>query len=142
MRAAWPLVAGAFMIVAVAVGAAGSAAESADEPQEARAALVDTEGMAVDEVGFVALGDGRTLVRAEVERLPAGGFHGVHVHERGSCEDGFAAAGGHLSGDEAPHGEHAGDLPVLGADDDGRGRSEWSPTGSPSMPCSLATVRR
>lgn len=46
------------------------------------------------------------------------GPHGFHLHEFGNCEIGdpknpFQAAGGHWNPDNQPHGNHAGDFPVL-----------------------------
>ncbi|SET72795.1 superoxide dismutase, Cu-Zn family [Natronincola peptidivorans] len=46
------------------------------------------------------------------------GPHGFHIHEYGTCEvnnpeDPFQAAGGHWDPDNQPHGNHAGDFPVL-----------------------------
>lgn len=46
------------------------------------------------------------------------GPHGFHIHEFGVCEIGdptnpFQAAGGHWNPYNQPHGNHAGDLPVL-----------------------------
>lgn len=54
------------------------------------------------------------------------GPHGFHIHEFGDCRAGeptdpFQAAGGHYSPDGNPHGDHAGDLPVLFSND-GRAR--------------------
>jgi superoxide dismutase, Cu-Zn family len=65
--------------------------------------------------------EGGTLVFAEVEGLPGGDFHGFHVHAVGECEpdDGFLSAGGHFNPGDAPHGDHAGDMPVLLATEDG-----------------------
>lgn len=50
--------------------------------------------------------------------MPPIGPHGFHIHEGASCEVGdaanpFAAAGGHWNPDAQPHGNHAGDFPVL-----------------------------
>lgn len=71
---------------------------------------------------------GGTLVSVEVDGLPPFrparngeppiGPHGFHVHEFGSCEvsdpeNPFLAAGGHWNPDNQPHGNHAGDFPVL-----------------------------
>lgn len=68
---------------------------------------------------------GGTIVEVEVDGLPAYrpghppiGPHGFHVHEGSSCEVGdttnpFQAAGGHWNPDDQPHGNHAGDFPVL-----------------------------
>lgn len=49
---------------------------------------------------------------------PPIGPHGFHLHEFGICEIGdpknpFTAAGGHWNPDNQPHGNHAGDFPVL-----------------------------
>lgn len=46
------------------------------------------------------------------------GPHGFHIHEFGSCVVGnpsspFEAAGGHWNPTHQPHGNHAGDFPVL-----------------------------
>jgi len=57
------------------------------------------------------------------------GKHAVHIHEKGDCEcDGFKCAGGHFdpgpSGNTDPdanHGYHAGDLPSISVDENGKG---------------------
>lgn len=54
---------------------------------------------------------------AQGNRAPIGP-HGFHLHECGSCavgnpEDPFMKAGGHWNPDNQPHGNHAGDFPVL-----------------------------
>jgi Cu-Zn family superoxide dismutase len=46
------------------------------------------------------------------------GPHGFHIHESGNCEVGdpqnpFQAAGGHWNPANQPHGNHAGDFPVI-----------------------------
>jgi len=46
------------------------------------------------------------------------GPHGFHIHQNGTCEVGdptnpFQAAGGHWNPSNEPHGNHAGDFPVL-----------------------------
>lgn len=46
------------------------------------------------------------------------GPHGFHIHEHGNCDvgdpkDPFKAAGGHWNPTNQPHGNHAGDFPVL-----------------------------
>ncbi|HHU93223.1 MAG TPA: superoxide dismutase family protein [Halanaerobiaceae bacterium] len=70
---------------------------------------------------------GGTLVCADIRGLPPYqaatnanpvGPHGFHLHENGTCEIGdpdnpFLAAGGHWNPDNQPHGNHAGDFPVL-----------------------------
>ncbi|MDD2496709.1 MAG: superoxide dismutase family protein [Desulfitobacteriaceae bacterium] len=49
---------------------------------------------------------------------PPIGPHGFHIHEFGDCtvgnpNDPFQAAGGHWNPTNQPHGNHAGDFPVL-----------------------------
>ncbi|MCC5910773.1 MAG: superoxide dismutase family protein [Clostridiaceae bacterium] len=79
--------------------------------------------------GVVWLKDvpGGTEVYAEVTGLPPFqpadngdpiGPHGFHIHEFGTCEisdpeDPFQAAGEHWNPHDEPHGNHAGDFPVL-----------------------------
>ncbi|MDZ7744800.1 MAG: superoxide dismutase family protein [Candidatus Saccharibacteria bacterium] len=60
------------------------------------------------------------------------GRHAVHIHEKGDCEcEGFKCAGGHFdpgpSGNtdaDANHGYHAGDLPSITVDEQGKGELE------------------
>lgn len=62
------------------------------------------------------------------------GVHAVHIHEKAECgapDDKFMCAGGHFdpgpSGNSAPdanHGYHAGDLPSIVIDAEGRGALE------------------
>ena len=71
---------------------------------------------------------GGTMVSANISGLPEYkpgqngnqpiGPHGFHIHENGVCrigdpEDPFQAAGGHWNPRNQPHGNHAGDFPVL-----------------------------
>lgn len=54
------------------------------------------------------------------------GPHGFHIHENGCCEVGdvqnpFVCSGGHYNPNSMPHGNHAGDFPVLFSND---GRSK------------------
>jgi Cu-Zn family superoxide dismutase len=74
-------------------------------------------------------------LRLELEGNPSvltPGKHAVHIHEKGDCEcDGFKCAGGHFdpgpSGNTDPdanHGFHAGDLPSITVDQNGKGELE------------------
>lgn len=78
-------------------------------------------------VWFLELENG-VEVCAEIENLPdykpstatsaQVGPHGFHIHEGSSCgasggNNPFAAAGAHYNPTGQPHGNHAGDLPVL-----------------------------
>jgi superoxide dismutase, Cu-Zn family len=84
--------------------------------------------------GVVVMQDvrGGTEVYAEVQGLPPYrpaqdgqdpvGPHGFHIHEHGSCvignpEQPFMSAGGHWNPTHQPHGNHAGDFPVLFSND-------------------------
>ncbi len=75
---------------------------------------------------------GGTLVSVNVDGLPDYkpasngknpiGPHGFHIHEYGNCATGdqvspFQAAGGHWNPTNQPHGNHAGDFPVLFSND-------------------------
>ena len=82
--------------------------------------------------GFVTFMDvpGGVRVCADVAGLPAYkpatagkqpvGPFGFHIHEKGNCDIGnpatpFEASGGHWNPTNQPHGNHAGDFPVLAA---------------------------
>lgn len=60
------------------------------------------------------------------------GLHAVHIHEKAACDcEGFKCAGGHFdpgpSGNTDPdanHGYHAGDLPSILIDEEGKGTLE------------------
>lgn len=65
-------------------------------------------------------------ITARVSGLPPNSRHGFHLHETGTCEPDFGAAGGHF--DPGPFGEtnpdanhpfHMGDLPNLESDETG-----------------------
>jgi Cu-Zn family superoxide dismutase len=76
-------------------------------------------------VTFIPAGD-LTRVEARVQGLTPG-EHGFHIHEAGDCSAPDAmSAKGHFNPDKQPHGHHthrehhAGDLPNLIADQDGK----------------------
>lgn len=93
------------------------------------AALRDPAGEQVGTAEISFGDDGATLVVEAAGLTP--GFHGLHVHETGTCEPDsaspsdpamtgdFLSAGGHLAEAGQPHGEHVGDLPQLLASEDG-----------------------
>ena len=77
-------------------------------------------------VMFHALGD-HAMLHAKIEGLKPGQEHGFHIHEKGDCGGGDGmATGGHFNPAAKPHGahgsaeRHAGDLPALKADAQGR----------------------
>ena len=111
-----PLLAVAPVLAALlAVPVVSAAAPPPVDPQGLTATLRNAQGA---EVGSVEIVGGRLLVRA---RGLTPGFHGMHLHETGSCDPAgaFASAGGHLGDEAASHGVHLGDLPALVAQADG-----------------------
>lgn len=93
-------------------------------------AYVSGGPIAPDVQGMVIFSEvpGGTDVYAELYGLPSYkpaqgespqvGPFGFHIHENGTCEvgnasDPFTAAGGHWNPTNQPHGNHAGDFPVL-----------------------------
>lgn len=76
-------------------------------------------------------------VRVEVSGLVSGSEHGFHVHEKGDCSAPDASsAGGHFNPAGVAHGKfsaavhHAGDLPSLVADANGRARLDFALPGA------------
>jgi superoxide dismutase, Cu-Zn family len=71
--------------------------------------------------------DGKTTIRAEVNGLPGNRQFGFHVHDKGDCSaPDFMSAGGHFNPESKPHGDHqkpeshAGDLPNLSSNGEGK----------------------
>lgn len=88
--------------------------------------LRDASGRTVGTALLTPAGEG-VRVTLNTNGIPAG-MHGVHVHQTGQCVPAdFASAGGHFNpasrqhGTENPAGPHAGDLPNLTVDANGRG---------------------
>src|SRR5262245_323308 len=95
----------------------------------ALARLVDTTGRPVGQAVFSQQG-GRVRILVDVTGLPAG-RKAVHIHETGQCDlPSFDGAGSHFNpsnaehGTSNPRGPHAGDLPDIVVDADGRGHLE------------------
>lgn len=97
-------------------------------------AMTDTQAVTLRDSGGRTVGtalltpatDGVQVVLS-TNGLPAG-VHGVHVHMNGTCDaPDFTTAGGHFNptsrqhGTENPAGPHAGDLPNMTVDANGRG---------------------
>ena len=104
----------------------GCASHRQSQPAVVRAPLIDASGSARGSA-IVTGSAGAYLLRIEAAVL-APGLHGMHFHSVGRCETpSFASAGahwnpaGHEHGLENPRGSHAGDLPNLSVDSDGRG---------------------
>ena len=111
-----PILAAAAALAALALVPAASAMSHGGMKQ-ARAVMHDAEGNELGVVNFAENGNG-VLIEAELTGLPPG-ERAFHLHETGSCEDGFQAAGDHYNpagnehGTLNPNGAHAGDLPNI-----------------------------
>jgi len=114
------MLAGAAVVALAGCGAAGQL-ENAQV-----VTLRDGSGRTVA-TALLSPATGGVQVVMSVNGLPAGA-HGVHVHQTGRCDaPEFTTAGGHFNpasrqhGFENPDGAHAGDLPNLTVEADGRG---------------------
>jgi len=101
-------------------------AEEAKSGEQAVADLRTADGAAAGQA-TAASRNGGVMLTLQVEGLPPGP-HGVHVHMTGKCDaPKFESAGGHWNpanahhGLEAPAGQHAGDMPNLVVEKNGRG---------------------
>jgi Cu-Zn family superoxide dismutase len=100
-----------------------------DGPARASAGLAATKGnKTVGEVTFEQVGD-KVRVVAQVINLKPNQEHGFHIHEVGDCSSGDGmSAKGHFNPHSKPHGpqgtaeRHAGDLPSLRANQQGRAK--------------------
>lgn len=92
--------------------------------EELTATLMRSDGQELGTVVVRADGEG-VVVSTDLDGFEGPGFHGFHLHETATCDPDddagpFESAGGHLGGDDADHGAHAGDLSSLLVTDDGR----------------------
>jgi Cu-Zn family superoxide dismutase len=78
----------------------------------------------------------RMLLTVRVEGLKPNAEHGFHIHEKGDCSSGDGmSTGGHFNPAGKPHGKHddaerhAGDLPSLKADANGRAEGKFTLSG-------------
>lgn len=106
------------VVVATAMWGGGGPAYGG---QTARARLVDASGNNVGDVRL-KVHRGQTRVEAQLQLAPQlAGFHGFHIHAVGRCDPaGFTSAAGHLSQPGQNHRDHAGDMPSLLVNGDGR----------------------
>jgi len=111
-----------FKISMFALGVVAAATTASASPM-AKAIMVDQDGKTIGQVELRETIHG-TLVQARLSGLNVDG-HGFHIHETGSCEDDFMAAGGHYDPKGHDHvknnagGHYAGDLPNIYAAADG-----------------------
>ncbi|MGG4491000.1 superoxide dismutase family protein [Metabacillus idriensis] len=101
------------------------AAETANEELKsgAMAEMVDTENKNVGTVTFTEH-DNHMMIEAKMKGLEPG-YHGFHIHEKGVCEPDaeggpFTTAKGHYNPGKSSHSEHAGDMPSLFVNEDGK----------------------
>ena len=131
-----------FVILSVLAGCAamGPAGETATAQLMPRSGS-QTEGS----VSFRQQGD-KVVVTVNVSGLKPNAEHGFHVHEKGDCgaPDG-TSAGGHFNPSGKQHGNfaaaehHAGDMPSLKANADGRASATFELSG-PTVTAGPASV--
>ena len=120
----------AFAFAAAAAVIAGCQS-TPSEPPRATAQLEPTKGnKTIGEATFEQRGD-KVQVWIYVQGLKPGQEHGLHIHEVGDCSSGDGmSAKGHFNPFGKPHGDpksgerHAGDLPALKAEKNGRAKVE------------------
>jgi Cu-Zn family superoxide dismutase len=114
--------------------------------ESATAQLMPRSGsQAEGNVSFRQQGD-RVAVTVDVSGLKPNAEHGFHIHEKGDCSapDG-TSAGGHFNPFAKPHGQyamaehHAGDLPSLKADANGRASATFEISG-PTVSAGAASI--
>ena len=112
----------------IAVGIALAACQTTPPPEELRATaqLQPTQGnKTFGEATFEQVGD-KVRVVVFVQGLKPGQEHGLHIHEGSDCSGDAMGAKGHFNPHDKPHGHpkgsdrHAGDLPALAANKEGR----------------------
>lgn len=126
MRRAWKVAAAAAVVSVVLASGIGLALATGGEDRSDRRAVAVLNDANGDKVGFAVLKErhGEVEVSAKVWRVEPG-FHGFHVHEVGECVPPFTSAGGHFNPTDAPHGDHAGDMPSLLVNQDGSAELEF-----------------
>jgi len=118
-----------FSCAAMAVlllGATWATPGAAQERKTATATIQDGKGQSVGQAKLTATTSGVEM-SVTVENLSPG-VHAIHIHDAGKCDaPGFTTAGGHFNpankqhGMQNPAGQHAGDLPNLTVDANGKG---------------------
>src|SRR5262245_20590190 len=102
---------------------AAQALEQGTTAARARASVRNVDGIEVATMRLIQLSNGKVAVSLRAHGLTAG-LHGFHVHSTGICDPKatdpatgqvvpFLTAGGHYNPRGVPHGQHAGDMPLL-----------------------------
>ena len=98
----------------------------------AHANIVNAQGTQIGTAKFTVAANG-VKVSVKVSRLTPG-EHGIHIHSVGKCEGpAFSSAGGHFNPNNSHHGihnlkdpkPHAGDMPNLTAEQNGRASASF-----------------
>jgi Cu-Zn family superoxide dismutase len=134
---------------AAAVLAACQTSPESSAPARATAALKPTKGSKTfGEADFEQVGS-KVRVVIFVQGLKPGQEHGLHIHEKGDCSSGDGmSAGGHFNPHGKPHGNpssaerHAGDLPSLKANKQGRGNVQVELDGLTVKPGPASVIGR
>lgn len=117
------------LVIASALALCVAAPALGQDQMTATAELKGPDGSAM---GTATLTQGENevvLIQVEATGLPAG-EHGFHIHQTGECEPDFSAAGDHYNPDDKEHGYmnpagyHAGDLPNIVADAEGKAAAD------------------
>ncbi len=123
------LIAGFVLVIFTALATGVAAQESTPEVDLGRtlpAVLLNTEETPVA-VALVAEIDEEISVNVVAVGLVTG-EHGIHIHETGICDPTtdppFDSAGGHYNPTDEEHGDHAGDLGNITAEEDGTAHFE------------------
>jgi len=117
-------------VLCIAATAALAACQTTpSEPPRATAQLQPTKGNKTFGEATFEQRDGKVHVVVYVQGLKPGQEHGLHIHEAGDCSSGDGmSAKGHFNPFGKPHGHpgsserHAGDLPALKAEKNGRAK--------------------
>ncbi len=116
-----------WVVIGLAVLAIAGCSGTGEGGPTAVANLEATKGNATTGTVTFRQSGSRVIVTAEINNLKPNAEHGFHVHDKGDCSsgDGMSAAG-HFNPLGKPHGNHtvaerhAGDMPNIKADANGR----------------------
>ena len=120
-------------LVGLAIMVLPGGAIAAGGAVHASAEIVNTAGEVVGWAKFTEDATGTLHVNVHVAGLTPG-LHGIHIHNTAACVLGtspaFSSAGPHHNPLFALHGNHAGDLPNLVANEAGRGHLDATSDGA------------
>lgn len=117
------------LTIAAALAAGLAAAPALAQDMTAKAQLKGPDGAEMGTVTLTQTANDGVLIQLEATGLAAG-EHAFHIHQTGQCEPDFTAAGDHYAPDGNEHGylneagHHAGDLPNVVADSDGKASAD------------------